>query len=62
MIICLDGDVSDWDTLGINPSIIDAQGDSSANDSFEDIFAGYITSDNDYFYFRMDVDVPIPPH
>jgi hypothetical protein len=57
MIICLDGDVADWDVLGINPSVIDAQGDSSADDSFEDIFAGYITSDDNYYYFRMDVDV-----
>ena len=59
-IICLNGNVDDWEALGTTPSIIDTKDDSSANDRFEDIFAGYITSDNNYFYFRMDVDVPNP--
>ncbi|HAX94138.1 MAG TPA: hypothetical protein DCY25_09395 [Bacteroidales bacterium] len=56
-IICLDGAVDDWNAAGINPSVVDTKNDSSAGDSFEDIFAGYITSDDNYYYFRMDADV-----
>jgi hypothetical protein len=55
LTITLDGQVNDWGTL--KPAILDTQGDSSADDDFEDIFAGYITSDDTYFYFRMDVNV-----
>jgi hypothetical protein len=57
--ICLDGLIEDWAEIAASRSVTDPAGDSSANDSFEDIFAGYITSDDTYFYFRMDVDVPI---
>lgn len=56
-IICLDGGVNDWNAAGVNPSVVDTKNDSSADDSFEDIFAGHITADANYFYFRMDVDV-----
>jgi hypothetical protein len=59
-IICLDGGITDWEALGVSPSVVDAKHDSSAHDSFEDIFAGYITSDDTYFYFRMDMDVRAP--
>jgi hypothetical protein len=58
-IICLDGGVNDWNSLGITPSLVDTKNDSSVDDSFEDIFSGYITSDENYFYFRMDVDVQL---
>jgi hypothetical protein len=51
--IVLDGQVDDWN--GINAHL-DDQGDSSNLDPNEDIWAGYVTSDNQYFYFRMDTD------
>ncbi len=54
-IICLDGLVEDWNELSATPAITDPVGDSSAIDDGEDIFHGYITRDNDYIYFRIDI-------
>ena len=51
--IALDGQVDDW--TGIQAHI-DDKNDSSTGDPNEDIWAGYVTSDSQYFYFRMDTD------
>jgi hypothetical protein len=51
--IVLDGQVTDW--AGIAPLVTDPIGDSSNDDRNEDIRAGYMTSDSENFYFRMDV-------
>ena len=53
--ICLDGLIEDWIAISATPSVTDPVGDSSANDAGEDIYHGYITSDNDYEYFRIDI-------
>jgi len=53
--ICLDGLVEDWNEFFATPSVNDPVGDSSIGDSGEDIFKGYITSDDTHFYFRMDI-------
>jgi hypothetical protein len=54
-IICLDGSIEDWTAISATPSVTDPIGDSSANDAGEDIYHGYITSDNDYEFFRIDI-------
>jgi hypothetical protein len=54
-IICLDGLTEDWHELAVAPSVTDAVGDSSASDDGEDIVAGYITSDANSIYFRIDI-------
>jgi hypothetical protein len=51
--IILDGQVGDW--ININPSVIDPFCDSSNDDLYEDIIAGFITSDQNNLYFRMDI-------
>jgi hypothetical protein len=51
--IALDGQVTDW--AGIAPLVTDPIGDSSNDDRNEDIRAGYMTSDSENLYFRMDV-------
>jgi hypothetical protein len=53
-LITLDGQVDDWEAEGVSPSLIDPYGDSSNNDEWEDIVAGYITSDMNNIYFRID--------
>jgi hypothetical protein len=53
--ICLDGLIEDWNEIAATPSVTDTVGDSSANDAGEDIYHGYITSDNNYKYFRIDI-------
>ena len=53
--ICLDGLIEDWNEIAATPSVTDTIGDSSANDAGEDIYHGYITRDNDYVYFRIDI-------
>ena len=53
--ICLDGLIEDWTEIAATPAVTDTVWDSSANDAGEDIFHGYITSDNDYEYFRIDI-------
>ena len=53
--ICLDGLIEDWTEIAATPAVNDTVGDSSADDAGEDIYHGYITSDNDYEYFRIDV-------
>lgn len=64
LLITLDGQVTDWESAGASPSVIDPVGDSSRNDPGEDIVAGYITSDNN-IYFRIDIvggsDAPCAP-
>jgi hypothetical protein len=51
--ITLDGQVGDW--VNINPAVTDPFCDSSNNDLYEDIIAGFITSDHSNLYFRMDI-------
>lgn len=53
--ITIDGYINDWN--GINPSVTDDIGDSSNNDLTEDILWGYITSDTNNYYFRMDINM-----
>jgi hypothetical protein len=53
--ICLDGLIEDWNEISATPSLIDPPGDSSINDDGEDIVAGYITSDTNNIYFRIDI-------
>jgi hypothetical protein len=66
----LDGQVDDWTCPNIQPAVSDPIGDSSpvpgweplTRDPGEDIVKGYITSNNDYIYFRIDiVGGEIPP-
>lgn len=52
--ICLDGLTEDWKEIAATPSVIDPYGDSSIGDEWEDIVAGYITSDMNNIYFRID--------
>ena len=54
-LITLDGQVTDWQSAGVSPSLTDSEGDSSINDPGEDIVAGYITSDTNNIYFRIDI-------
>lgn len=54
-IICLDGLSEDWIAIAATPAVTDPVGDSSVPDAWEDIVAGYITSDADNIYFRMDI-------
>jgi hypothetical protein len=54
-LITLDGGVTDWQSAGVSPSVIDPLGDSSLSDDGEDIVAGYITSDLNNIYFRIDI-------
>ncbi len=49
--IVLDGQVNDWNGI---PAHLDDKNDSSNSDPIEDIWAGYVTSDSQYVYFRMD--------
>jgi hypothetical protein len=51
--ITLDGQVGDW--ANIDPAVTDPFCDSSNNDLYEDIIAGFITSDQSNLYFRMDI-------
>jgi hypothetical protein len=53
--ICLDGLIEDWNEISATPSVSDPMGDSSSGDDGEDIFKGYITSDDTNFYFRIDI-------
>ncbi len=53
--ITIDGNVNDWN--GINASVTDPKDDSSIDDPFEDILRGFMTSDSDNYYFRMDINV-----
>lgn len=53
--ITLDGLVNDWNCNGINSAVTDPIGDSSVGDYGEDIFKGYITSDDTNVYFRVDI-------
>jgi hypothetical protein len=53
--ICLDGLVEDWNEIAATPSVLDPVGDSSIGDPGEDIVAGYITSDANNIYFRVDI-------
>jgi hypothetical protein len=54
--IIIDGNTNDWS--GIQPIVADVAGDSSSLNSFlasnEDIRWGYVTSDNNNLYFRID--------
>jgi hypothetical protein len=63
-LITLDGQVTDWQSAGVSPSVIDPVNDSSLGDDGEDIVAGYITSDTNNIYFRIDIvggDIPSCP-
>jgi hypothetical protein len=60
-LITLDGQVTDWQSAGVSPSVIDPYGDSSVGDEWEDIVAGYITSDMNNIYFRIDFVGSGPP-
>jgi hypothetical protein len=51
--IVLDGQVTDWS--GIAPIATDLTGDSSTNDSAEDIVACFMTADPVNVYFRFDL-------
>lgn len=53
-LITLDGQVTDWQAAGVSPSVTDPVGDSSIDNEWEDIVAGYITSDMNNIYFRID--------
>jgi hypothetical protein len=53
--ICLDGLIEDWNEISATPSVTDPIGDSSIGDEGEDIFKGFITSDDTNFYFRVDI-------
>ncbi len=55
--ITIDGNVNDWN--GINSSVTDPEDDSSIDDPLEDIIAGFMTSDSNNYYFRMDINVPV---
>jgi len=55
--IVLDGQVNDWAGITAHPDAVD---DSSIGDPNEDIWAGFVTSDNAYFYFRMDMSPQQP--
>lgn len=50
--ITLDGNFSDWS--GIPAIVTDPSGDSSNEDPNEDILQGFITSDDNNIYFRVD--------
>jgi hypothetical protein len=54
-LIILDGQVTDWQDAGVSPSVTDPYGDSSTDNNWEDIVAGYITSDTNNIYFRIDI-------
>jgi IPTL-CTERM motif len=66
-IICLNGEVDDWNNLSTPPlSITDQSEDSSAipKDMGEDILKGYLTSNDTKYFFRIDVaggGSPAPP-
>ena len=53
--IYLDGYVGDWTCQNIQPAVSDTTGDSSRGDYGEDIVAGFITSDDTYINFRVDI-------
>lgn len=53
--ITIDGYINDW--TDIEPSVIDDKGDSSIDDPTEDILQGFMTSDINNFYFRMDINM-----
>ena len=53
--ICLDGLIEDWNEIAATPAVTDPYGDSSIGNEWEDIVAGYITSDINNIYFRMDI-------
>ena len=50
-LIMLDGEITDWESARVSPSVMDPMDDSSINDPGEDIVAGYITSDINNIYF-----------
>lgn len=52
--ICLDGLIEDWNEIAATPAVTDPYGDSSTGNEWEDIVAGYITSDTNNIYFRID--------
>lgn len=58
--IAMDGQAGDWG--GVPVAVTDVAGDSSIGDPNEDIRYGYITSDRNNIYFRVDiVNIQGPP-